>query len=165
MNYLEDIYRLRFIKRYSNLPTIHEESVAEHGFFVAAIVMDLKKDYDFDLGNALAMAIAHDMPEIELNDCPHVTKKKYPAIAKAYERCEVEVAQELPFPAQVAVTEFNIGMSLNAKIVKMADVIQCIQYARTEIKLGNDGYMQKVLDNSLNRLEQLQKELKTYERG
>ena len=48
--YYNKIYRLEYIIRYSNVPRIHDESVASHSFFVAAILMKLNDDYDFDLG-------------------------------------------------------------------------------------------------------------------
>lgn len=160
MNYLNDIYRLSFIKRYSNVPKLHEESVAEHGFFVAAIVLELYDRYDFDLGKALIIAVSHDMTEIELNDCPHIIKKKYPKIAEAYQECEEEVAKLMPQMVEWGAKEFDKSdKSAEAQIVHLADVIQCIQYAEVEISLGNKGYMQEVLDNSIKRKNMLQLEL------
>jgi 5'-deoxynucleotidase YfbR-like HD superfamily hydrolase len=164
MNYLHDIYRLAYIKRYSNVPKIHEESVAEHGFFVAAIVLDLHSKYEFKLGTALIIAISHDMSEMELNDCPHIIKKKYPQIAKAYAICEEEVAQQLPPIVAFGSRAFDEEpKSLEAKIVHLADAMQCIQFAQVEVSMGNKGYMQVVLDNSIARVKQLEEELKPYE--
>lgn len=163
MSFENDIYRLSYIKRYSNVPKLHEESVAEHGFFVGALLMKLKEQYEFDLGRALEMAIAHDMPEMELNDCPHIIKKKYPSIAKAYEDCEQEVIKTLPYPIQDAVTEFEEQQSVEAKMVNLADAMQCVQFARTEVNLGNRGYMHVVLTNSIKRVSHLKLELTEYE--
>ena len=164
MNFLEDIYRLRYIKRYSNIPTIHDESVAEHGFFVAAIVMDLHDSYEFNLGTALAMAIAHDMPEIELNDCPHIIKNKYPEIKEAYKICESKVARTMPTSIQLSINQYNKGISREAKFVHLADIMQCIQYAEGEVKLGNAGYMARVINRSMERKHKLLKEIEKYER-
>ncbi len=166
MNYLHDIYRLSYIKRYSNVPKLHEESVAEHGFFVAAIVLDLYSTYDFNLEDALIMAISHDMTEMELNDCPHIIKQKYPEIAKAYQICEEEVANQLPTIVAWGAREFDEqDKTVEAKIVHLADAMQCIQFAQVEVNLGNVGYMKVVLSNSLARVDILQTELKHYERN
>ena len=164
MNYLEDIYRLSFIKRYSNIPRIHKESVAEHGFFVAAIVMDLRTQYKFDLGTALIIAVSHDMTEIELNDCPHIIKEKYPKIAQAYEECESEVADKLPPSVAWGSREFDKkDKSVESKIVHLADAIQCLQYSEVELKMGNKGYMEKVYKGSLERIGKAREELKDEE--
>jgi len=163
VNYLHDIYRLAYIKRYSNVPKLHEESVAEHGFFVAAILISLREKYVFNLGRALLLAVSHDMPEMELNDCPHIIKRKYPSIAAAYEECEKEVADQLPPLAKYAILEFDKGESIEAKMVNLADAIQCIQFSHVEVQLGNIGYMKVVFDGSTNRVKQLEKELEQYE--
>jgi 5'-deoxynucleotidase YfbR-like HD superfamily hydrolase len=164
MNYYEDIYRLAQVKRYSNVPKIHEESVAEHGFFVAAIVMKLHEEYEFNLGLALQIAISHDMTEMELNDCPHIIKRKYPEIAAAYEKCEKDVENILPKQIGFASQRFRLQKCVESKIVALADVIQCSQYSAVELKLGNDGYMKDVFEGSLIRETRLRKELSQYER-
>lgn len=163
MKYLTDIYKLAAIKRYSNIFKLHEESVAEHGFFVAAIVLDLAQEYEFNVGEAMIIAVSHDMTEIELNDCPHVIKRKYPSIAKAYEECEADVAALLPPLCAWGAREFDAKeRSVEAKIVLLADVIQCIQYSLVEIKMGNEGYMAEVYSNSVKRELMLREELKEY---
>jgi len=166
MNYLEDIYKLKFVKRYSNVPRIHDESVAEHGFFVAAIVFDLYETYDFDLGKAVVIAVSHDMTEIELNDCPHIIKRKYPKIAEAYEECEKDVADLLPWPARWGAQQFDSKeLSLESRIVHLADAIQCLQYSQIELKLGNRGYMEEVHEASEFRILKLKRGLEEHERG
>ncbi len=166
MNYLKDIYRLSYIKRYSNVPKLHEESVAEHGFFVGAIVMDLYSKYEFNLGDAMIIAISHDMTEMELNDCPHIIKKKYPQIAEAYKICEEAVANELPPIVAWGSREFDKEeKSVEALIVHLADAMQCIQFSEVEVQLGNVGYMRYVLELSQVRVHMLEEELKNYVRN
>lgn len=165
MNYLHDIYRLAYIKRYSNIPKLHEESVAEHGFFVAAIVLDLYNDFKFNLQEALTIAISHDMTEMELNDCPHIIKKKYPEIARAYEICERAVADTLPPIVKWGAEAFDrTPLTIEAKVVHLADAMQCLQFAQVEVGLGNKGYMQIVYDNSVIRIEKLKEELEDARR-
>jgi 5'-deoxynucleotidase YfbR-like HD superfamily hydrolase len=158
------VYRLAFVKRYSNVPRIHEESVAEHAFFVASILIDLHTEYEFDLGAALLMAIAHDMPELELNDCPHIIKKKYPEIGKAYEECEKRVIETLPPAARLGVQEYDKKETIESKFVHYADTIQCYQYSTNEIRMGNRGYMGVVNSNSTKRINKIKEELNEYRR-
>lgn len=165
MKYYEDIYRLAYIKRYSNIPTIHEESVAEHGFFVAAIVIKLHDTYDFDIGFALLMAVAHDMPEMELNDCPHIIKERYPQIKEAYDVCEKEVVKQFPPSIRQAVHEYDKQRHIEAKIVHLADAMQCAQFSKSELKLGNTGYMTIVYDTSINRVKKLKGDLHGHRRN
>lgn len=164
MDYYNDIYRLAYIKRYSNVPKIHEESVAEHGFFVAAIVLKLYDEYKFNLGEALTIATAHDLTEMELNDCPHIIKKKYPSIAKAYQECEEDVARHLPVAAAWGTREFDKQETIESKIVMLADVMQCQQFTTVELKMGNEGYMRVVHERSKEREAEIRKELEQYER-
>lgn len=164
MNYLEDIYILSHIKRYSTVHTIREESVAEHSFNVAAILFHLHDHYRFDLGEAIQMAIAHDMPEMELNDVPRLIKDKYPAIKEAFKVCEHDVIEKLPPSVRSCIKSYHAMDTVEAAMVKFADVIQCEQFARTEVNLGNEGYMREVLEASSARVAQYELELKEYER-
>lgn len=167
MSFEDDVYRLKYVIRYSNVPRVKDESVAEHGFFVAVLVMELHSTYDFDLGRALQMAIAHDIPEMELNDCPHVIKRKYPAIGRAYDLCEAEVMQTLP----PAVRDGAMGYdnesedTVEGLVVHLADVLQCRQYSKMEMQLGNKGRMAEIHSESVARISRLKGALVSYERS
>jgi len=76
-NFLNEIYILKHIIRYNTVPKISHESVAEHSFFVTAIVLELHKYYDFDLEKALTMAVVHDFCETHISDVPRNVKNKY----------------------------------------------------------------------------------------
>ena len=164
MNYLEDIYILSHIKRYSTFNTISNESVAEHSFNVAAILFHLHEKYSFDLGESIQMAIVHDMPEMELNDVPRLIKEKYPLLREALKLCEDRVVEKLPKGVRMCIRSYEARDTVEADMVKFADVIQCEQFARTEVNLGNTGYMQEVLEASSARAAQYELELQDYER-
>jgi len=160
INFLKDIYIMSHINRWSTIFTIRKESVAEHSFHVAAIVMNLRDDYDFNLGTALAMAICHDMPEIELNDVPRVIKKKYPTIDQAFQVCEEEVIEMLPYWCRASCKAYARNDSIEASIVHLADAMQCMQYAEVEINLGNHNYFDQVFVISNERIQELKNYLK-----
>jgi len=156
------MYRLEYIIRYSNVPRVHDESVASHSFFVCVILMDLRDKYDFNLDRALRIAISHDMPEARTNDISHETTKLFPKIKEALREAEEVAARELPLFAQLGVEEYTMGITIESKMVHFADAIQCNQYSKHEMSLGNRGYMEEVYDNSTVRIKQLLNELEAH---
>jgi len=149
--YYEKIVPLNYIVRYSNVPRIKDETVAEHSFLVAAIVVKLYERYEFDIGWALTMAVCHDLPEYAVNDVTHAIKRDHPAVAAALHDAEREVIKTLPEVAQRAYTEFEEQSTREAFIVHLADVIQCSQYAENEVQLGNKERMEKIAITSRQR--------------
>jgi len=161
--YMDDTYRLKFLIRYSNIPRNHDESVAEHSFFVAVILMGLHEKYDFDLGWSLKMAVCHDMPEAYTNDISWETKRMFPKVKEALHEAEMELASQFPTPIQLAIQDY-LGDSVEAQFVKYADMLQCVQYSRIEIDNGGNSYMHEVYNSAVSRSKELEEELKTYER-
>jgi 5'-deoxynucleotidase YfbR-like HD superfamily hydrolase len=163
--YIAQIANMAHIKRYSVIPVIHKESIAEHSFFVSAIVIKLHQDYIFDLGTALAMATIHDMTESYTDDITILTKRRFPKIAEAVEEAEYEIASEI-FPSHIKSIwyEYKKGESVEAKIVKLADTIQVMQYAYNEMRMGNCGYMVSVHTNAEIRFKKLEEQLNELKR-
>jgi len=161
--YIKTIYPLSYIIRYSNVPRIKDESVAEHSFYVAAIVQKLYDSYEFDLGKALNIAVSHDVIEVFINDIPHLIKQRHPELSKMLKEIEKEEAQN--FPDAVKSGLFDLAEdTIESTIVHMADAIQCQQYAKNEIQLGNSDYMEYVLKHSTERVDEFMIKLKDSER-
>lgn len=164
-SFYDRLYRLSYITRYSVVPRIKDESVAEHSFYVASIVIKLHDEYKFNVDEAVTMAIVHDWTEAWTDDVTVATKRKFPSIAKAVKESELEVANEEFSPLVLdRWLEHNSCITLESKIVHMADVIQCIQYTKHEVNLGNNGYMLDVLNTSKQRLKILEEALYEYKR-
>ena len=165
--FYEDYYVLSYITRYSNVIRIKNESVAEHSFFVALLVLKLADTYNFDIQTALAYAIVHDMMEAEINDITHYTKSKYPEINKAVKDAETQAFNAFPDGWIKSYYEFGkmYPDSNEMLIVKLADVIQCSQYAKHEMKLGNKGYMEDVFCESVKRRRILEEKLSKCRRA
>jgi 5'-deoxynucleotidase YfbR-like HD superfamily hydrolase len=162
--FLAQIYNLAFVYRYSVIPRVKNESIAEHSFFVASLVVKLQEDYSFDLGKAVTMATIHDWTESWTDDITVATKRKFPLIADAVEVVEYQVVREFfPNSVQNIWSEYKEGHSVEAKIVKYADTLQVIQYAVNEAKLGNK-YMESVVEDAKQRLLKLEYELYAYKR-
>lgn len=166
MNFEKDIYILNNLIRYSTTHTIVKESVASHSFFVAAIVMKLEEKYRFDTAFAVSMAVCHDLPEIELTDLPRPIKLKYPDIYAAYKSHEEEVINKMPSYVQKMLRHYRDKPdSEESLIVKLADTMQCLQFAQNEIALGNHGYTDEIVSGSYTIIHELEKRLKPYERN
>jgi 5'-deoxynucleotidase YfbR-like HD superfamily hydrolase len=157
--FFEKAYVLEYTKRYSMSPVIKQESVATHSYFVALAVMLLAEDYDFVVPLAIKIALVHDMPEIEISDVNHLVKKNHPTLAAAIKVVEHDVTASFPKIIQECCYAYENKTSTEAKIVHMADAMQCAQYAKSEIALGNKGYMDNVLQNSERRVRDIEKEL------
>lgn len=163
LEHVHSIYTLRDLNRYNNTLHIKEESVAEHLAFVTLIVLELHKHYKFDLQRAMVMAITHDLSEIYVTDVPHNVKAAYPKIGEEIKKAEHQVFRE-KFGSFIAehFEELEEQKTVEAHIVHFADVLSCIQYSQSEIKLGNEGYMVKVNQESHDRAEYMSDKLSRY---
>jgi 5'-deoxynucleotidase YfbR-like HD superfamily hydrolase len=165
--YYDKLIRLSYICRYSNIPRIKNESVAEHSFLVAALVIKLYEEYKFNLGVALLAAVSHDITEYIVNDVTHETKKLFPEIAKYMRKAEGIAADSLPEHARLGIKIFNGDIQMyytESLVVQLADIIQCQQYAENEVRLGNSGYMACVVRESIARQEILKNNLSNFKR-
>lgn len=157
------IYTLAFITRYSNRIRINDEDVAQHSFFVAAILLKLHEVYEFDLGKALLAAISHDITESDLSDVTYDIRQKYPEISDSIRHAEKQEVKLYPEAAQEGYNIF-MGDTVEGTIANLADAIQVSQYANSELSLGNST-MVDVLTSSRQRVAALKEVLKPYERN
>lgn len=156
--FFQAAYTLEYTKRYSMSPVINYESVASHSYFVALAVLLLSETYNFDVAKAIKIAIVHDVPEIEISDVNHLVKKKYPKLAVTIKEVEDEVIKKMPKIVEEHYLEYSKS-TVEAMIVHLADAMQCSQYAKSEMALGNKGYMDQVLQNSEHRALEIEKQL------
>jgi 5'-deoxynucleotidase YfbR-like HD superfamily hydrolase len=144
------------------VPRLKNESIAEHSFFVASLVIKLREEYKFDIGKAVTMATIHDWTESWTDDITIATKRKFPLLAETVELIECQVAREyFSVGVRGVWLEYKEGASVEAKIVKYADTLQVIQYAENEAKLGNQ-YMASVVEDAHERTLFLENELNEY---
>ena len=90
-DYLLDIDNLRSITRFQTAPRNAKETVAEHSFYVAAIVLKLHDYFDFTLEQALVTALMHDYAEVYISDVPHSIKVANPKISIELEAVETKI--------------------------------------------------------------------------
>lgn len=162
----QKVYNLKFIQRYSITPRITNETVAEHSFFVATYVMELYKDYKFDLNKAVQMAIIHDFAESFIGDITLSTKTMCPDLVEAVSNAEKEVMfQNFPSFIYELYREYEQRTSVESLIVKLADTMQVKQYAGNEIELGNNSItMRSIFSRSIDDIDLFERKLAVYKR-
>lgn len=164
IKFINKIYALKDIIRYNNVPKIHQESVAEHLAFTTMIVAELSKYYKFDLQKALLMAISHDYAEIYVNDIPYNIKRDNPELKLEYEKIENNIYKNKFEYYYKYYQEYQKQETIEALIVKFADILSVLQYTHNEVLLGNEGYMREIYEDSKKRVELMKEKLKKYEK-
>ena len=162
----QKVYNLKFIQRYSITPRITNETVAEHSFFVATYVMELYKDYKFDLNKAVQMAIIHDFAESFIGDITLSTKTMCPELVEAVANVEKEVMfQNFPSFIYELYRDYEQRTSVESLIVKLADTMQVKQYAGNEIELGNNSItMRSIFSRAVDDIDLFERKLAVYKR-
>lgn len=163
-DFINETYVLKALTRYNNKFKVIHESVAEHMYFVALIVMQLYQYYDFNLEKALSMAIIHDLPEIFISDITRDVKLRHPELLKILSKAEVEAMAQFSPKWLKLFKEFEGEDTAEADIVRLADAYSVKQYTGTEMTLGNTGYMQEVNDSIRRRLGKLLDKVEIYKR-
>lgn len=136
--YSKTIDTLRHLVRYQNVQRIHNETVAEHSFIVAAFILKLREYYNFNLELALKTALIHDQMEANISDVPHNIKAANPDLADALEKAEMNVITSMfSEEASVLIKDFNHGLTAEGLAVQLADVLSVVLYAHGEIYAGN----------------------------
>lgn len=157
--YYERLYRLTYIVRYSNVPRVNNEDVAQHSFLVSALLFQLREEYEFNLGSALIISTSHDILESETSDVCHLLKKEHPDLYIALKVAEKQAVKKFPKYIKIGIELYDGDQTIESKMVHLADAIQCQQYAENEIKLGSSHYFDEVRENSIKRINFLKAEL------
>ena len=137
-NYTSQIDILRLLVRYQNCLKNLKESVAEHSFYVAAIVLKLHQYYEFNLEQAIVTAIIHDIPEAFMSDVPYTIKQKHENLSKVLDEVEEDVTKSfLSEQANELLKHFNNCDTPEGLVCRLADIISVVMYSADEIKTGN----------------------------
>lgn len=153
--------RTMLVERWQTVPKCgRHESVAEHMYTVAIISMELANltKYEVNKKVMLEMALLHDIEESITTDLPytvkHRTKEYRDAFNKISEGC-LEIAvngfsnseyyKELWYDAKQEKT-------VEARLIKLADIISLLLYCREEALLGNK-YFADMIPLVCERLE------------
>lgn len=135
MHPLKKARRLSIVPRWSIIPTIRQQNVAEHSFQVAVLTKYLLKFHEDATDNhftreALSYALEHDEEEAVKGDMPGgpVIKRDFKALTS--ERGQVWA------------------------VVKMADMLEAMIFLEEEVALGNEQVM-PIIDGYEKDVERL----------
>ena len=101
----QEIYALKALTRYNNKFKLINESVAEHSFFVAILILKLYEVYNFDLEKALSMGLIHDVPELHLSDITYDVKRNFPKLRDAILDAEKSIIDKRRWPKNTLLSE------------------------------------------------------------
>jgi putative hydrolase of HD superfamily len=115
------------------------ESVAEHSFRTAAIAYLLAKLEGADTSKTTLMALFHDMGEARTNDL-HRIVRRYVNWEGVDQRVIKDQSKRLPSHISEemisVLSEFEEAISLEARIARDADLLECLVQAREYQALG-----------------------------
>ena len=128
------------VKRYHTLPTIGEQTVANHSWGVAMILNWLEPEIS---KTAMLKALTHDVAEKQTGDIPAPTKWKNKSLAKRLAGLERKIEKEL-----------GVDYVLTEKeqvLFKQADMFELLLYCVKQRSLGNVN-VNTVFSNGVEKL-------------
>jgi hypothetical protein len=126
------------VLRFHNHRLIGQQSVAEHSFHAAQLLLALCPAAS---RNLLIAVLHHDVPEGQVGDLTYPAKRRFPELNAALEAAETEVAQELGLWVKLTPEE-----SIWLRVV---DSLECACFALSQMRLGHRG-MRQVFNNCIN---------------
>lgn len=161
---LNNYRRLRNVRRANNLPTVHQEDVAQHSFYVAILATTLAEDYNqnveqynlnfhpidlentaeiVDVNEVTKQALFHDMEEAFTSDIPWNVKHHDNTTNSAIQQCIREKLDRLYTGTSEPIfqhknTILQAKMGLPGKFVNIADNLEGAWYCYTELEMGNN---------------------------
>lgn len=159
------VRRLSHLRRYSSFKAIWEENVAEHSFYVGfvawLVAADINQrsfldesllDEELDLGLVAQMALFHDIEEALTGDIITIFKNSSPELKReikvASKACaEVMIGEYERVGDRIRHIRYLESTELNeAQVVKFADLLCVVMYARDEVRAGNDAFLPVIRD-------------------
>ena len=137
-------HRLAYIFRYSTVPTIHRESVAEHTFFVMlwayAMAIDLQdRGVNVSMELILRRALVHDFDEALTGDFIRTFKYSSRELHEAIVKETTSLMENLNAPRELLIDWKDAkGLDVEGQVVALADHFSIVVYAIREVKLGNE---------------------------
>lgn len=159
LSFLQD-RRAGFILRWHARQTQRQESLAEHHYYVlhdSLVILDALRHHHIleKLGMEepnelliLLMAHFHDAPEFESGDVSGAAKRDFPELARAVRQVERKITDSVLFcdlPDEMAERYRSYVRqmvhqdyrTLEQQIVKYADKLEALLFAKTEVDIGN----------------------------
>lgn len=162
--------RMHYVQRYSSIPAVNPENVAEHSWQIAMLCLLIghdvrermqKEGVDLDIGSLLAQAICHDVSEAMSGDIIRSFKHSSQDLIAAIERADRRNMETLCASLGGGWASNNLYQrwyrakdytTLEGKIVALADMLCVVSYCVNERLLGNrhcDGVLRDLYNEAL----------------
>ena len=154
--------RVSHVYRYSALPVLNRENVAEHSWWTAVIAMTIATEIGHVelIGDVAVRGIMHDIEEIGTGDLVREAKYFDEKMRADFARVEVAFAHRLfdKLGTKVGDQFWHIwrhskGDDLAGQIVSLADLFCVIAYVRWERSMGNTK-LEQVEHDCLHLIDQ-----------
>ena len=157
--------RMRHIRRCNNFPTLQQEDVAQHGFYVTMLAMlfndECRLYNEKCMLNAeflLRKCLLHDTEETFTSDIPYPIKHSDGIIHERLENNINQAMMKLAGDSQISMNweifRQECKSGIEGKVVAFCDMLELALYSYEEISLGNK-MMTVMLDNCNKYLEDL----------
>lgn len=140
-SHLVNAYKAGDVKRYHTVARLKEQSVAEHSWGVAALVIYLEPSPSLSLMKA---ALFHDAAESQTGDVPATFKWKHPEFAADLEGKEEDITREMGI--NYTLTERELA------VLKVADLGELVLHNVRELMMGN-RYASVIISRGMEALE------------
>lgn len=125
---LKFIYKGGLTKRFHTADTLTEQSVAEHSFGVAWVIVLI---YPSARKELILAALAHDLAEHVVGDVSSPAKRRYPALKAALDAAEGNVLAEVGLDYERGLSDHELRM------LKIADMLDGMMYCVRERLMGS----------------------------
>jgi 5'-deoxynucleotidase YfbR-like HD superfamily hydrolase len=141
-----DVRRLDSVIRFSSIPTIVQESVSAHSFWVAfnaaLIHRVIRPEDEMVLGAVVMKAIVHDLAECVTGDVVRTFKYSTPELRMAIEVAEDKLVADFAAPIHYLMRQafhsiHNDHSQYISGVVKAADFMSLLHYMKREVRRGN----------------------------
>ena len=162
---VEKYSRLGSVTRFSTIPNMCGESVAQHTANVAALTMlisDYLTEYDVEIDSlkAIKMSLWHDIEEIVSGDIlgPLKQGKLGDELAEMNVKNVSYLFDSIGAPYNLDIwREYVEGKTLEARVVKLADFISLIIHAIKESQCGNKYFRVVIVEVGADLASYLEK--------
>ena len=164
---LANLYRLRYIERWSLMRNVMKENVAEHSFHVSLLTHSLCTianevfDKKVNTEKAVTQSLFHDVTEVFTGDIPTPVKHHNRDILKNFRDIEELAAEKLTNQAPATLKEAYRSVISNqhdeelAQYIKAADLLDAYLKCVSELSAGNREFVvaKKQIEEKIKGLE------------
>ncbi len=134
------------VERFHTKPLLHRQDISQHSFNAMFIALEVMRNVEeVNRERVILYCASHDLPEVCCGDAPGNSKADNPELKEILDRIEKEWVNE---NCPEYIRQAFIHLSHKEKVIcKAADLLEALQTALIEVRLGND-----VLKSAVNQI-------------